>query len=215
LKLLRLDILTFLDLSDNNIGNEFIHSLFIRGIAYTTNLKQLKLSNTGINNMKVVYDILVTLGAFELPFYLKLNKLDEFINNRVGNELNTNDKKAILNENQNNSMNYLYDNIKASKINYSLKEMDISDNHWNIEPFKILENFPNIIPRMLNFKLLTTIQSEKIIYYIDRNNFINSVVDVLVSSCSIRRNSNAKQSKLIPVVINKYLSIHIYIYFII
>jgi len=205
LKLLRLDILTVLDLSDNNIGNEFIHSLFIRGIAFTTNLKQLKLSNTGIYNMKVVYDILTTLGAFEIPYYLKSNKMDEFINTRIGNEFNNNENKTIINEIRNNSVSHSDDVFKASKINFSLKDMDISDNRWNTEPFKILENFPNIIPRMTNFKLLTTIQSEKIIYHLDRNNYINSIVDLLISSCSIRRNSNAKQKKIINVITVKTL----------
>jgi len=203
LKLLRLDILTVLDLSDNNIGNEFIHSLFIRGIAFTTNLKQLKLSNTGIYNMKVVYDILTTLGAFEIPYYLKSNKMDEFINTRIGNEFNNNENKTIINEIRNNSVSHSDDVFKASKINFSLKDMDISDNRWNTEPFKILENFPNIIPRMTNFKLLTTIQSEKIIYHLDRNNYINSIVDLLISSCSIRRNSNAKQKKIINLIKKK------------
>ncbi|ORX60911.1 protein serine/threonine phosphatase 2C [Piromyces finnis] len=202
LKLLRLDILTALDLSDNNIGNEFIHSLFIRGIAFTTNLKQLKLSNTGISNMVVTYDMLGTLGAFELPFYLKSNKMDELIDYNLKMELN-NDNKLLLNEVRTNSAIHSDDIVKTSKINYSLHDIDISGNHWNTEPFKILENFPNIIPRTINYKLLTTIQSEKISYHIDRNSFISSIVDVLISSCSVRRNSNTKQKKLMTLIKKK------------
>ncbi|ORX65381.1 hypothetical protein BCR32DRAFT_250668 [Anaeromyces robustus] len=203
LKVLRLDILTVLDLSDNNIGNEFIHSLFIRGIAFTTNLKQIKLINTGINSIKVAYDMLATLGAFELPHYLKSNKMDVVINNNLKNELN-NDNKTYMYEIRSNSLPYSDDNIvKSSKINYSINDVDISDNHWNTEPFKILENFPNIIPRTINYKLLTTIQSEKISYHLDRNNFIKSIIDLLISSCSIRRNSNTKQKKLITLIKKK------------
>ncbi|OUM65401.1 hypothetical protein PIROE2DRAFT_7611, partial [Piromyces sp. E2] len=202
LKLLRLDILTVLDLSENNIGNEFIHSLFIRGIAFTTNLKQIKLSNTGINNITVAYDMLASLGAFDLPYYLKSNKMEELINNNIKNEF-SNENKSLLNEIRVNSSTHSDDIMKASKTNYSLQDIDISDNHWNTEPFRILENFPNIIPRTINYKLLTTIQSEKITYHLDRNSFIKSIIDSLISSCSLRRNSNTKQKKLITFIKKK------------
>lgn len=206
LKLLRLDILTVLDISDNNIGDDFIHSLFIRGIAFTTKLKQIKMSNIGINSIKVAYDIITTLGAFDIPYYIKSNKIDEFININI-KEI-SNDNKPFIGDIRNNSISHSEDIFKTSKINYSIKDIDISGNHWNIEPFKILENLPNIIPRITNYKLLTTVQSEKITYHIDRNNFINSIIDLLVSSCSVRRNSNTKPKKLITV--NNYIFYKIY-----
>jgi len=200
LKLLRLNILTVLDISDNCIGNDFIHNLFIRGIAFTTNLKQINLSNTDINSVKIAYDILLTLGAFELPYYLKFNKMDELINN---NTKEINENKPFIGDLRNNSLCHSEDIIKTSKINYSIKDIDISDNHWNTEPYKIFENFPNIIPRITNFKLLTNIQPEKITYNLDRNNYIESIVDLLISSCSFRRNSNTKPKKLITLIKKK------------
>jgi len=148
--------------------------------------------------MTVAYDMLTTLGAFDLPYYLQSNKMDELINYNLKNDFN-NENKSLLSEIRTNSTTHSDDIMKTSKTNYSLQEVDISDNHWNTEPFKILENFPNIIPRTINYKLLTTIQSEKITYHLDRNNFIRSIVEVLLSSCSVRRNSNTKQKKLMTV----------------
>jgi len=202
LKLLRLDIITSLDISDNDIGNDFIHSLFIRGIAFTTNLKQIKLSNTGINSVKVALDIISTFGAFELPYYLKSNKMNELINNCIKSEGGNNDNR-IFGETRNNSIGHTDDGIKASRKNFSLQEMDIYDNKWTSEAFKILENLPNIIPRITYYKLSGTIQSEKNTYFIDRNNYIQSIIDLLISSCSVRRNSNTRQKKLITLIKKK------------
>lgn len=187
LRLLRQDKFELIDLSENNIGNKFLSYILLRGIIYTSNLKSLNLSDTGIDGIEIIKTILVILGFFELPNYLKRISfnLQEYEQVDYTIDIAT---CSTFSETE--------EIIKMSKVNYSINELILANNRWDINPFRCLCKLPNIIPRITSYSLYAQNQSEEIKSALDRNIYINSIIDVIYSTCIQRRNSNAKGRKL-------------------